>query len=1510
MVVNNNVLRSAIDDIKNIRVSVNKGNRKPHKYIFLLTIAHFFENDSNRPNVFAFTRDFEEKFRETCLLYFSESDCETLLLEYPFSHLKSDGVWLHAVKPGFELKYDEYSNTQDSGKRLTASRIKETIEYGYLREDIEKCFRDNNYRKEIVSVLESNLLPKKYNYPQISRQNVFEPKSLFEHESNAIQNIESCLNLGNGLGYSISNLQLHDPQSNRYFETDIIVVCLFGVYIVELKHWSGLIEIQPNSWIQNQSFFKPDPHKANSFKAKLLKGIIQKRFPHLPGVYFESVVVLTNPESDIRGANLPHTQKNNPSFYGIDNFIKYLKAQHKSNELILSQEQAKGIVDYLRTLRAVGRPRDFQFPGYEIVERLYQGADRSELVARRVDVKYQRLSRLRIFYPAAGGNIQERNALNERARATLNRMAVIGDHPNILKVWSVPNENGFIVEGSDWSQTGTLRDLIDSEKSIDECRAKSIAEGILHGLDAIHQECIIHRALAPENILMINEVPKLMNFDLSYQLEEEKEHQTVLIDAAKLKRNPYTAPEIYQNITIPEATADIFGLGVILFEMLTGVKPFKCSTDLETTDGKITSEKLALLEQKGVSTELVQLIDGMIRLEPANRPATVKKALELIGTKTAKSSFFQVDAPLASGDESGLYIIDELCCKGATSQVYKARGEMGRLIALKLFNSEIPQKRIVDERCFATAVRHSAIARVENHGRWADQRFFIAYDWITGNSLREAVQAGHHPEIDQFRNTALVLLKALKALHGYSDENESVPIVHNDIKPDNILLDEGHRPVFIDFGSASFPGVGLYEGTEGYVAPDLRLGEDRQYCPDGDIYGLGVTLCEWLTGNRIISDDLPINVPTPISAWLKKATAPRAKDRFSSAKEMLDALECCFSPETSAKDVLLTELSITDERIENCKKESVSDHTFNPFVAYLNSMLNLDAGGENATAEAQARENLFGCIHVPHPMASAIEEYIMGEDQCHVILTGHAGDGKTTIGLELYCKLRCLPIDRPLGKSLGKREDINNTSGLSIVIIKDFSEWSSKERQDILSEMLDSNKKRFLLISNTGTLLDAFRKREIACGRYPLIMENKLLRALGSAVQEELDIGVRVRVINLAMQDNLEIADKIFTNLVKENHWSDCTTNPCQESCQIHRNLQMIRHNLMLIRNRLFLAYRRMSEYGIRLTLRQLAAHLAYMLTRGDSCQTMQEIIHHEATEVSSKHLFFNLFFGDDGKVPDPRTDQLQAVRCIREQDFGLCCSPVWERRLWMSVQDYDFVFDTAETSEIFKILREKGRRDASARNQVRRLLYFLNHLPQVGGNRFVISFLNSPKIMDFDSWQKPKGLTAAKKTLNFLREAILHVLQEHFTGIRLPERTPQGHYLYITLNRKSAEIRQGAQIVLARFLAKDFQLQMEEHSDGIGRVRYIPAICWKGGKLKLLLDLPFLDYVVMRNQGEISSSLRGHYLNRMEDFKGKLLLQDNDIEDGAFLLSLRNDYSLHGQRFIVENNKLEVRNA
>ncbi|MHA1364527.1 MAG: nuclease-related domain-containing protein, partial [Candidatus Freyarchaeota archaeon] len=107
------------------------------------------------------------------------------------------------------------------------------------------------------------------------------PVSLFRHELEAIQAIERRVS-SQKLGYILHNLNIHDKQTNRYFEVDVVIICTFGIYVVELKHWSGIIEVRPYSWVQNKSFFKEDPHKTNNFKAKLLKGLYERRFPTYP----------------------------------------------------------------------------------------------------------------------------------------------------------------------------------------------------------------------------------------------------------------------------------------------------------------------------------------------------------------------------------------------------------------------------------------------------------------------------------------------------------------------------------------------------------------------------------------------------------------------------------------------------------------------------------------------------------------------------------------------------------------------------------------------------------------------------------------------------------------------------------------------------------------------------------------------------------------------------------------------------------------------------------------------------------------------------------------------------------------------------------------------------------------------------------------------------------------------------------------------------------------------------
>ena len=300
-------------------------------------------------------------------------------------------------------------------------------------------------------------------------------------------------------------------------------------------------------------------------------------------------------------------------------------------------------------------------------------------------MRHRRLSRLRIFFLSSGDESGK-----EKATATLNAVQKIGDHSNILKVWDIPNENQYLVEGSDWSETGTLRDFLNRSMPPDPQKFLSIAIGMARGLEAAHSQCIVHRALSPDNVLMVNDTPKLMNFDLSFQLEDDR--VTVIPDASKLKRSPYIAPEIYISGTVPEATADLFSLGVVIYEMFVGQRPFGCSTDLERSSGKLTDEQVSNLEQiEGMPDRLVPLVYALVSQDPSERVSDVAEVIAELEECTGQRSqavITELNPRLAEGAQSGLHRIISFVTTAAESQIYLAAGARGRRVALKLFNRD------------------------------------------------------------------------------------------------------------------------------------------------------------------------------------------------------------------------------------------------------------------------------------------------------------------------------------------------------------------------------------------------------------------------------------------------------------------------------------------------------------------------------------------------------------------------------------------------------------------------------------------------------------------------------------------------------------------------------------------------------------------------------------------------------------------------------------------------------
>jgi hypothetical protein len=588
----------------------------------------------------------------------------------------------------------------------------------------------------------------------------------------------------------------------------------------------------------------------------------------------------------------------------------------------------------------------------------------------------------------------------------------------------------------------------------------------------------------------------------------------------------------------------------------------------------------------------------------------------------------------------------------------------------------------------------------------------------------------------------------------------------------------------------------------------------------------------------------------------------------------------------------------------------------NKFVGYLNSLQRLGAGNENSLAEFQACNSNFSHIHVKHPLTEKILQELQKKDGAHIILTGHAGDGKSTIALDVYKKLKSIPENEPLKEQLRVREEIENKS---ISIIKDLSE-RNKINDQFLIEELFSGERKFLLVTNTGTLLDLFKSQSDFLGLDKVTIESEILTKISdeSGFGELIIKKGKFIFFNLARMDNLHIAKQIFEKMIDGERWTECEKNDCcNGDCPIFRNVCLIQDNKETVVDRLFLAYRRMYEYGARLTMRQITEHLSYCITSGLE-ETDVEEMRLKGCDYGTEFMFFNRFFGDNGSEEHAAAQEMQAIRQIKLQRYGERLCPTWERKLWLrtkiknfslNVENFEWEFDSLVASGSKQKVEDKPSiiRPENAREQVRRVLFFLYKFSD--GDSYLSQYLNSPYILNWRNWQNNKKFTTKER--NLLEGQVYHVLQEHFTGVRLSEgESRTDRRLYVTLGRRKNEVRQSAQVVLAQVdwgTAIKLELVEKENITGGSRTELfllgLPPI----DGIELKLNLPFLDYVIMRHFGELGEVLKTAYLERLERLKTQICTKVRTESKRIMLVRLKTDNTFRRQEYEVCNGKLEV---
>ena len=253
---------------------------------------------------------------------------------------------------------------------------------------------------------------------------------------------------------------------------------------------------------------------------------------------------------------------------------------------------------------------------YRLAELVASGGTGSVFRAR--DTKTGRPVAIKIPHPAVA---RDRLAL-DRFRHTVEISRKL-DHPGLVKV--LPNDHAaerYIV--MEWVDGQALRQIIDSNGTLPPGRAVGITLAVCDALDYLHNRGVLHRDLKPENIMVdAADTIKLIDFGMASEAKGILWARASLDDAVGTP--DYASPEQLKGKR-GDARSDIYSLGIMLFEMLTGEVPFS-GIDANTAvqlRALIDPPRLCEVSPE-LSPSLEKVVDRAIARDRKNRYASVRE---------------------------------------------------------------------------------------------------------------------------------------------------------------------------------------------------------------------------------------------------------------------------------------------------------------------------------------------------------------------------------------------------------------------------------------------------------------------------------------------------------------------------------------------------------------------------------------------------------------------------------------------------------------------------------------------------------------------------------------------------------------------------------------------------------------------------------------------------------------------------------------------------------------------
>ena len=1033
------------------------------------------------------------------------------------------------------------------------------------------------------------------------------------------------------------DLRLRD---NRKYEIDLLVVTEHAVTLIDVKGTRGRIEVMGGRWYPaNREPFRSPVEKLRSH-AKALKGGLAPE--GLGRVFVDAVVVIPFADTRLIDRSAGPDADAQHVVIGLDDLIPELSKPERVRPPFLRDIRQYG-GQIITAITGAVEPRigPLRFGHWEVIESLGETEEVTEYRARNADAPGASSVLLRVYHADPYQSADQRAAERIALANAYNMLLRLPSDPCVASCRDFfPNEDEsqYILVLEDVRAGALQLHLTDPQLALSMDAKLRVIKDMVHGLAHAHASKVLHRALSPATVLVTETGAGLLTgFD--YARPEDPRSNSVIARLAEVLDPSYLAPECQNRPERMSRSSDVYAAGVIAFQLLTGELPFASSTDQYQ---RASALPLGPMTAIGLPQPFSDLLQRMCALAPEERP-TAAKAEEVLAagmTQPVRASRQHSDyRNLPEGYQlTRKYTVQRKIGGGAFGvvyQVYDNLADADRAVKIVDRDRDSNVARLEQEyRTLLGLPLHPNVVRVESADYLDGQDVpYLVFEYLDGKDVADLVKERALGPADTVR-LGVEVATGLAFLHANG-------VYHCDIKPSNLLwTDQGAKIIDFNVAVLSSSSMSRAGGSPRYVPPDSNhagppSGVDLA---DRDVYGLGVTLYQVLTGRypfgsrpalgEVAADPRTIAELSELSGalveTLLRAIAPLRGDRYGSAEEFLAALQAIGevhrrpAPQPSPLPMPVP-----------------AAPNVNPFVDHLQTLYSQSPVSNAGTRGTDA----YG-TYVRTALDSRLIPDVLDGRYRLVIITGNAGDGKTAFLERLVAEARTrgaqpgdprvngMDLRLPDGRWLRTNNDGSQDEGdrANDDVLREF--FAPFADDDTGDETADPAQTRLIAI-NTGRLVDFLTAH---AGQFTALTPLVHAGLAGEPADGDIVV-VNLNQRSLVAGDE-PVFDRVLAQLTSERYWAACAGCELVRTCYAPHNARTFAHPSAgpKVAGRLRDLYRLVHLRGqLHVTLRDLRSALAFMLTSGRDCAQIHELYRTgNAREILSS-FYFNSWLGDPG---------------------------------------------------------------------------------------------------------------------------------------------------------------------------------------------------------------------------------------------------------------------------------------